>query len=132
MLSATGGPATPRPLLVYDGDCAMCRRWVERLRALDHEGCVDTMPLRHAAAPLRTGRSRIALAKAVHVVRADGAVVDGATAVREVLRYLRGGRLVRGALGVPGAMWVADRIYAWVAGRRASVARREPGSSPAE
>jgi len=120
MLNPTGDRATPRPLLVFDGDCALCRNWVARVRKLDRDGRIDAVPLRDSEATRRTGRDTTALSKAVHFVRPDGGVTEGATALRDVLRYLRGGRLVAWAFALPGAMWVADRVYAGVAARRAT------------
>jgi predicted DCC family thiol-disulfide oxidoreductase YuxK len=109
---------TPGVLLVYDGDCALCQRWVERVRWLDRTGSVDTLPLQHARAVPATGRASADLRRAVHLVRSDGTVIDGAGAIRDLLQYLRGGRLVRWLFRLPGGMQVAEWVYGWVARRR--------------
>lgn len=92
-------------------------RWVRRLAALDRAGRLDLVPLQDPRAPLLTGQPPTALRTAVHLVRSDGNVFAGAAAVREAFRYLRGGRIVRGMLSIPGAMPVAERLYGWIARR---------------
>lgn len=109
--------APARPTLVFDGRCGFCRRWVGRVAALDHRALLDLVPLQDAKVLAVTGQSVERLKTAVHFVRHDGFVFAGAAAVREVSRYLRGGRIVRGMLVVPGAMRVADWVYGWVAQR---------------
>ena len=118
MLNVPGDRDAPRPLLVYDGDCALCRTWVARAQTLDRDARVDTMSLHDTAAPRRTGRTRADLAEAVHLVLPDGTVATGVTAIREVSRYLRWGWLVGWVLWLPGAKRVADRMYARIAARR--------------
>lgn len=107
--------APDRPALVYDGSCAFCKTWVERVRRWDRLGAVDYVPLQDMKAPDLTGRSREALQRAAHLVRPDGSVYAGAAAVRELLRYLPGGTLPGLLLSVPGMMPVAERVYAWIA-----------------
>ncbi|MBE0592821.1 MAG: DUF393 domain-containing protein [Gemmatimonadales bacterium] len=117
-------PAPPTgPVLIYDGDCRFCRRWVARLRKLDRRGALALVPLQASEAIRVSGRARGTLRQSVHVVRADGAVHAGASAVREAFRYLPGGWIVRAALGVPGVMPVAERCYAWIARQWGPVAR---------
>src|SRR5262245_5696036 len=44
-------PASDRPLLVYDGECGFCRRWIERARRRTADR-VDYRPFQVAAAPV--------------------------------------------------------------------------------
>jgi predicted DCC family thiol-disulfide oxidoreductase YuxK len=127
-----GGAAPGRPVIVYDGECARCRRWIERTAALDRAGRLQTLPLQSADAAHVTGRTPEQLLQAVHLVHPDGGVVHGAAAVRDVLRYLRGGKLVAWLFTLPGVSWMATRTYAWVARRRVTRAvrltdQRKPG-----
>jgi len=111
-------PALPqRPVLIYDGACGFCRRWVRRLKRLDRRDAIDLVARQEEAATSLSGSSPDELALAVHFVRPDGAVFAGAAAVREAVRCLRGGGLVAGAALLPGVMPVAERVYAWVARR---------------
>ena len=110
------------PLVVYDGECDLCLQWVGRVRAIDGEGRVRSMPLQDGCAERVTGRTPVQLRRALHLVHPDGTVVQGAEAIRDVLGYLRGGRFVSWLFRLPGAMWLATRIYVRVAGRRQSLA----------
>ncbi len=105
------------PSIVYDAECAFCRRWASRFKkwSIDH---VELLPLQHTRATALTGRSVAELERAIHLVQPDGTVFEGAGAVREILRYPAWGWLPRALFGLPGAMLLADRVYAWVALRR--------------
>ncbi len=105
----------PPPTLIYDASCGFCRRWVARLKRWDRHDRVRLLPLQDPAAPALARRPREELERAAHLVRPDGAVFAGARAAREVFAYLPGGWLARAALAVPGAMPLAERLYAWVA-----------------
>jgi predicted DCC family thiol-disulfide oxidoreductase YuxK len=102
---------------VFDGHCGFCRRWVRRLALLDRDGRLDLLPLQAPDATAITGQPIERLRLAAHFVRTDATVFAGAAAAREAFRYLRGGWLVRGILAIPGAMPVAERVYAWIARR---------------
>lgn len=107
------------PVLVYDGDCGFCRRWVDRLRRMDREGrilCVAAAE-RDQVAGL-PDLDPVALARAMHLVLPDGAVRTGARAVPVILRLLPRWRWGTWVFAVPGVPWVADRVYEWVATRR--------------
>ena len=122
----TPGPATNTivsmrpsrtPTIIYDAECAFCRRWAERFTKWSRDG-VRLLPLQDPQAAELTGKPEDVLVQAMHLVRADGAVFAGASAVREALAHVSWGWLARGALRIPGSMFVADRVYCWVAVRR--------------
>ena len=103
--------------IIYDAECVFCRRWAERLKKWNCDG-VRLLPLQDSRAVALTGKPRDILVQAMHLVRADGAVFAGASAMREALAYVSWGWLARGALRIPGSMFVADLVYCWVAVRR--------------
>jgi len=103
------------PTLIYDASCGLCRRWVLRLAELDRAGRIRFLPLQNDEAPTLTGRPRDALQLAAHLVRSDGAVFAGAAVARELAPYLRGGWVLAALMRAPGGMWLAARLYAWVA-----------------
>ncbi len=105
----------PAPTLIYDAGCGFCRRWVARLKRWDRRNRVHILPLQDPGSPALARRPREELARAVHLVRPDGAVFAGAWAARELLGYLPGGWLPGALLRLPGAMAVAERVYRWVA-----------------
>ena len=107
------------PSIIYDAECAFCRRWASRFKkwsgGADH---IELLPLQDDRAVVMTGKPVAELERAMHLVRPDGTVFEGANAVREILRYLAWGWLPRALFRLPGAMLLADRVYAWVALRR--------------
>ena len=88
-----------------------------RFKKWNRDG-VRLLPLQDPQAVELTGKPKDALLQATHLVRPDGAVFAGASAVGEALAHVSWGWLLRGALRIPGSMFVADRVYGWVAVRR--------------
>ena len=109
--------ASGPPTIVYDAECVFCRRWAERFKKWNRDG-VRLLPLQDPQAVELTGKPKDVLVQAMHLVRVDGAVFAGASAVREALAHVSWGWLARGALRIPGSMFVADRVYRRVAVRR--------------
>ncbi|HEU5171374.1 MAG TPA: DUF393 domain-containing protein [Gemmatimonadales bacterium] len=108
-----------RPVLVYDGQCGFCRKWISRLRRWDRGGRIEYVTARERNSV--SGLPRFtddAVARAMHLVTPDGRVLAGARALPALLDYLPGGALVRPLFRIPGLPWVADRFYAWLAARR--------------
>jgi predicted DCC family thiol-disulfide oxidoreductase YuxK len=107
------------PILLYDGQCAFCRRWAARLARWDGAGRIAQVPMqeRHAVAGIPP-LSDTDLDRAMHVVLPDGRVEAGARGFVAVLPWLPGGRIFRPLFRVPGAVWLSERVYAWVARRR--------------
>ncbi len=105
------------PLIIYDAECAFCRRWATRFKKWSAEG-VEVLPLQDERALVMTGKATAELERAMHLVQPDNTVLEGANAVREILRYPAWGWLPRALFRLPGAMAIADRVYAWVALRR--------------
>jgi len=108
-----------RPVLLFDGDCGFCRDWVRRLQRWDRRDAIDYVPSQEreriaGLPPLRED----ALARAIHLVAPDGTVTAGARTLPVLGRYLPSGWLLRAVVAFPGALWIGDRVYAWVARRR--------------
>ncbi len=108
-----------RPVLLFDGDCGFCRRWVRRLQRWDRRRAIDYVSAadRGAVAGLPP-LSDTALDRAMQLVTRDGRVYAGARALPILLPFLPGGRLLAPLMRVPGVQPLADRVYAWVAARR--------------
>jgi predicted DCC family thiol-disulfide oxidoreductase YuxK len=77
-----------RPTLVYDGDCGICRYWVDYWQGLTGER-VRYRPYQEAAADF-PGIAPDAFAHAIQLIEADGHVYSGAAATYRVLRYAPG------------------------------------------
>jgi predicted DCC family thiol-disulfide oxidoreductase YuxK len=112
-------PRTPA-VLIYDGDCAMCRAsalWLMR-RALS-SGELEILPCRSSVRRARYPAiaDEVCLT-AMQLVLPDGRVLSGADAVPELLRRIRGWGWVARLLDLPGVRPVARRVYAWIAKNR--------------
>src|SRR5713226_1269804 len=102
MMRAERPPPPPRPTLIYDGECGLCRALVARLAAWDREHRIALVPFQDEATVARFGIGLPALAAAMHLVLPDGRVVAGADAVPELLRLLPGKRWLTWLFEVQG------------------------------
>jgi predicted DCC family thiol-disulfide oxidoreductase YuxK len=126
MLNDTSPPpgrraVTPRsvdPTLIYDGACDFCTRWVERVKRWDAGNRIALLTLQDPSALELSGRSTEELMMAMHLVLPDGRVFAGADAARELFAFIPFGWVPRAIFRIPGAMPVARKAYAMVAGRR--------------
>jgi predicted DCC family thiol-disulfide oxidoreductase YuxK len=107
-------------VLIYDGECAMCRAsalWLMRL-ALSR-GELEILPCRSAARRTRFPHiSDEACMSAMQLVLPGGGTVAGADAVPELLHRIRGLGWLATVFALPGARPVARRVYGWIARNR--------------
>jgi predicted DCC family thiol-disulfide oxidoreductase YuxK len=107
----------PRPTLVYDGECAVCRRWVAYWQRLT-DARVLYRPYQEAAADFPAIPAS-EFAQAIWLVEPGGGRHSGAAATYRVLSYAPGHGgwwwLYR---HVPGFAPVSERAYAFFARRR--------------
>ena len=82
------GAALAKPLMVYDGDCHFCRRWIARWNEITTDR-VDYRPLQAAAADF-PHIPREEFAREVKLIEPDGRVFGGAGAVFRVLAEANG------------------------------------------
>jgi predicted DCC family thiol-disulfide oxidoreductase YuxK len=113
--SVRDAPATP--LVIFDGNCNFCRRWVERWREMTR-GAVDFAPFQEAAARF-SEIPREDFEQALHCIEKDGTVYRGAEAVFRSLGSVRGGRaLLWGYAHLPGFVPVTETAYRAIARNR--------------
>jgi lipase maturation factor 1 len=105
-----------RPLMVFDGDCRFCRRWIARWKNSTGDA-VDYLPFQEEEIALRFPEiPRADLEEAVHLVLPDGTVFRGAHAVFRSLA--EGGRhrwLARLYEKFPGFADATEMLYEEVA-----------------
>jgi len=90
-----------KPLLIFDGDCGFCRRWIEVWRARTH-GLVEYEPYQEAARRFpQTSESEFR--RCVWLYEPDGRVTRGAEAVYRALAF---------APGSGGLLWKSYRALA--------------------
>ncbi|MDA0690303.1 MAG: DCC1-like thiol-disulfide oxidoreductase family protein [Nitrospinae bacterium] len=103
-----------RPVLIYDGDCDLCRRWMGRYNHLSGDR-VDTISSQEAA-HLFPEISPQQFQSSVQLVQPDGAVYEGAEAVCLALAFNSTHRwplwLYRNIFGVASATEFTYRFIA--------------------
>ena len=117
---AENGEPPPRAwTLIYDGDCAFCRRCVALLKKWDRAARLTFVPFRDAGAlAVLRPIPRAALEQAMHLVAPDGRVFAGAAAVPPILRLMPRGRWLARPLSISGVPWAAGKAYRQIARNR--------------
>ena len=117
-----GEVAAAPAILIYDGDCSMCRAsalWLMRRalagRADELEILPCRSPVRHQRFPAITDETCM---RAMQLVLPDGRVLAGADAAPEILRRIPRWRWVAAFFSLPGARPLSRRVYAWIANNR--------------
>jgi lipase maturation factor 1 len=111
-----------KPVLVYDGDCRFCKRWVSRWQARTGER-VEYAPYQGPGVLSRLGIPLAAARRSVQLAMPDGAVYQGADAVFRAIA-LAPGRHPFARLGrLPIIRWLAERVYRFVADHRVLASR---------
>ncbi|HYH95712.1 lipase maturation factor family protein [Hyalangium sp.] len=114
---------TMRPLVLYDGDCGFCRRWVARWQART-QGRVLFLPARllpRWVLGIRRGAAR----RAMQLIEPSGAISQGAEAVFRMLRFSprRRTRALAWLGLLPGVRTLAGGLYRLIASQRSMAAR---------
>ena len=81
------GSPPVQPVLIFDGECRFCRRWVRHWRRVSGD-CVEYLAFQDARVTERfPGIPRASLEQAVQLVEPDGRVSSGAEAVFRLSRW---------------------------------------------
>jgi predicted DCC family thiol-disulfide oxidoreductase YuxK len=111
-------PPAERPLLVYDGNCQFCFRWVVRWQRR-FEGKVDVVPFQSAATRFAEDLPIECFQSAIRLIEPDGNVYGGAEAVFRALSYGSGGGKTYWCYRhIPGFGACARAVYSIVAENR--------------
>ena len=105
-------PRQPTVTALYDGHCAFCRACCRCLRALDWRGRIDFIDMHSRDTPPDP-----ALLGAMQA-HADGETLAGFHAVRRLLRELPLTMPLWLLLRLPGADWLGERVYRFIARNR--------------
>ncbi len=131
--SCDGGPCqgllpeaelpTNLPLVVYDGDCSFCRRWLKRYESICPPGRLAWSPYQKAAGTF-PGIPEAEFKKAIHLIHPDGHHTRGAQAVFELMKMvdLRIWPLLLYRYLLP-FRWICDVQYSLVANHRTGANR---------
>jgi len=111
-------------LVLYDDQCPLCIFQMKLLTWLDWLGKLALVPLTDPrAAAIAPQLTREALLEAMHCVAKNGRVYRGARCIRFVGMRLPLMVPVALFLWVPGVIWIAERVYAWVSRHRLRISR---------
>jgi predicted DCC family thiol-disulfide oxidoreductase YuxK len=120
------GPA----ILLFDGECAFCRKGVSILRRMDwlnriaYRDARDTANLPPCSEPLEPQK----LLDEMHVVTPDGQrAFAGYRAIRWLSWRVPPLWLVAPLLYLPGALWLGTWVYRWIAKNRFKLVPCEHG-----
>ena len=114
-----------KPLLIYDGDCHFCRRWIarwkdatgERIAYCEYQKVEERFP----------ESPRADFEQAVQLIELDGRVLSGADAVFRIFDFgPDGGWLPRLLRRLPGFMPLARAAYRFIASHRTFFSRISP------
>jgi len=111
-----------KPVLVYDGDCRFCKRWVRRWQKRTGER-VEYAPYQGPGVLLRLGIPLAAARRSVQLAMPDGVVYQGAEAVFRVIALAPGLHPLARLGRLPILRWIAERFYRFVANHRVLASR---------
>lgn len=114
-----------RPVLLYDGDCALCTWCAHQLEKIGPDAEIVAWQLTNLA---ELGVTELQATEAVQWVGSDGTARSGHEAIAATLNNAgRPWKLAGRTLLLPGISWLAAKAYRLVADNR----YRLPGSTPA-
>ncbi|MFQ5451550.1 MAG: lipase maturation factor family protein [Nitrospinaceae bacterium] len=111
-----------KPILIYDGECRFCIRWIDCWRRLtqDRVEYAPSQEVSHRYPQIPEEK----FSESVQLVLPEGKVYGGAEAVFRTLAYAPGKKWIfEGYRTVPGFAPAADLLYRFVAGHRTGFSR---------
>jgi predicted DCC family thiol-disulfide oxidoreductase YuxK len=118
--------APRRAILVFDGRCGVCTRFVRVMKRLDTQQRVTAVPYQKPGVLASVGLTAEACMKAAWAVTPEGHHHRGAEAVNLALAVALGTRLPYTLYRLPLIRSAQDRAYDWIAANR----HRLPGDEP--
>lgn len=108
--------ADDRALLIYDGDCAFCRYWIDAWRAETGDRVIYA-PSQEIAAKF-PDIPREKYNRSIHLIDVDGRRYEGAQAVFRALAHAPGRAWLAGLYEAPLVAPVSEWAYRFIAGHR--------------
>lgn len=114
-----------KTVIVYDGECPVCRGAVDWIRTRSGPGDFEFFSCHSEDLPLRFPQiGKKACLEAMHLVLPDGRALAGERAVPEILLRLKRWRRAAALFRLPGAGILSRAFYRWFAARRHRISRR--------
>ena len=113
-----------KPVLIYDGECPVCRNAVEWIRARAAPETFEYLSCHSEDLPRRFPHiEKSACLTAMHLILQDGSVLAGERAVPEILLRLRRFRWAAALIRLPFARSLSRAFYRRFAARRHDISR---------
>ena len=114
----------PTHLVLYDDGCSFCTFQMRLLTWLDWLNRTTLVPISHPDRPrIAAGISPEALQEAMHCITPEGTIYRGARCIRFLSARLPLALPLALILWIPGAIWVAEWVYARVSRNRYLLSR---------
>jgi predicted DCC family thiol-disulfide oxidoreductase YuxK len=118
-ISRGEGNTPEKPVLIYDGECPVCRGAVEWIRRRSGPEAFEYLSCHAEELPrLFPSIEKGACLEAMHLVLPDGRVLAGGQAVPEILMRLPRWRWTAALFRLPGAEVLSRGFYRWFAKKR--------------
>jgi predicted DCC family thiol-disulfide oxidoreductase YuxK len=105
--------------VIYDGDCAFCRRWIEKMRDSDGQQRLEFIPRQSPESEQRFPQIKdIDLDEGILFVEPGGKVHVAADAMYEIGKRLPGWRFITWLYRIPGIKQATKVAYSTVAANR--------------
>jgi predicted DCC family thiol-disulfide oxidoreductase YuxK len=126
MATATTPPQRPAEfVVVYDGQCAFCRKQVERFRRRDAQKVFEYLSRQAEGIEQRfPGLADGDFDSGMRLVHPDQSISVGADAVYEIARRVSGWKRLAWLYRVPVLNSICRAGYAWIAKNRHKLARK--------
>ncbi len=106
-------------LLIYDGQCVLCRNTVQKLERIKIKARMAMVSLQSIdEQQLPASVSKEALHAQLHVFDKDGKLFRGPDAVMRIMREVPSLRWISWMYAIPGMKPIAAIMYRWVAKHR--------------
>jgi len=108
-----------KPLLIFDGDCGFCKRWIGRLRRVtgDRVGYAASQEVSHRYPQISQKQWK----QSVWLIEPNGRITSAAEAIFRAMATARSWRwLMLFYHFLPGFAPVSEWVYRWIARHRSS------------
>lgn len=117
------GKGPDKAVLVYDGECTVCRTAVEWIRSRTAPETFEYVSCHAEDLPRRFPHiEKSACLEAMHLILPDGRVLAGEQAAPDILLRLRRWEWAAAFFRLPGTGFLSRAFYRWFARRRHAIA----------
>jgi predicted DCC family thiol-disulfide oxidoreductase YuxK len=112
-----------RAVLIYDGQCPVCKKAVGWIRENSRRGAFEMLPCQSEAVKKRYPfiKEDVCM-RAMQLVLPEGRVLSGEKALPEIAKRLKGYSAAAGLFALPGSETISRAFYQWFADRRYHIA----------